>query len=126
MAYLAGRKLRASELAYGPWVPLSLQAGWSQRTGYHEPAARLSPDGSRVELRGGLSGGTTTAGTVFAVLDADLRPTASVSFAVSANDSGSGGTAGNPRVFVRTNGNMEIWGIAGSSPIHIDGCGFSI
>ncbi|NIJ10632.1 hypothetical protein FHU38_000976 [Saccharomonospora amisosensis] len=126
MHFLAGQKLRASDLNEGPWVPLTLLAGWVQRTGYYVPAVRLLMDESTVQLRGGLSGGTVTAGTVFATLAAEFRPAASVSFAVSANDSGAGGAAGNPRVFVRTNGNMEIWGIAGTSPFHIDGCSFSI
>lgn len=125
-AVMVRKKLAAEDpnaaLTVETWHTLTLQNGWSTRAGYYAPACKLTPDG-RVWLRGGLTGGTFTNGTIIATLPAGYRPAASVSMPLS-NNTTSGSGSGNPRLFVRTSGNIEIWLVGGD--FHIDGCSFSI
>jgi hypothetical protein len=82
------------------WNTLGLQNGWHQAPGV--VAASYHQDGSFLELRGGLNGGTT--GSVIATLPAGLRPGADQWFTVvTANNQ----TAA---LLVRSDGTISLYG----------------
>lgn len=108
MAFLAGQKLRASELNPGAWQVLSLTNGWAPRAGYYVPSYRL--DGDEVELVGGLINGTATNGTVVGTLASGFWPAADQPLPCLANNGNMYG------VFIRTNGDIELFHSEGASP----------
>jgi hypothetical protein len=79
--FLSLENERVSSSATG-WTPLVLQNGWHQAAAVDQPS--WSQDGSRIELRGGLSGGTT--GQVIAQLPPNERPETAEWYAVVTAD----------------------------------------
>lgn len=112
MAFLAGQKLRASELAPGPWQPVTFVNGWTNLGGtWSTVAYRKHPTGL-VELRGACLGGTIANGTTLYVLPTGYRPTAGhEAHAVANLTSGSA----DPLIRILSTGEVQIYGMAAST-----------
>lgn len=96
---------------------LSLQNGWVHRSGFLQPHAKLTPDGT-VMFSGTVDSGTNSDGTVMGTVPPGLEPNANVSFSP-------GTYSGAGRIQINTSGNMVLWGITSGS-IFLDGCSYAL
>lgn len=102
------------------WVAPSLLNSWANFGGSYS-AAGYRKVGSRVFLRGLLTGGTKTDGTSLFVLPSGFVPFGIERFATSVNVASS--TA---RIVVDTSGNVTIFGIPTGSNVGVSGISFFV
>lgn len=95
------------------WTTLTLANGWSNLgSPYNFLDYGLTPSGN-VRMRGVVTSGTKTDGTVIATLPAGFRPPNDKLIGVG---NGSGGTVNNPNARIRAaTGNIEIFGMAAAT-----------
>jgi hypothetical protein len=113
---LAGKQ---ATIADSGWTNATLSASWVTIGGsYSTPGYRKV--GSSVYLRGTLSGGLITDGTVILTLPVGYRPTASERFSMSSS------TSGAMRALIGSDGTVSIYGVTSGATIGLSGIRFFV
>lgn len=103
------------------WMNLTLQNGWSDLSAdTSKPKYTKINDGNIVFLRGIITGGTTTGGTVIANLPKGYRPLTIDAYPIASN-----GGSGNGRLIINPNGDLTIGSITNNADITIHGYFFA-
>lgn len=97
----------------GAWTNITLANGWSNfGAPYSNAQARIASDGF-VHLRGLLTTGTRTDGTIIGTLPAGMLPPTQKYLSTTSNVANL--SASNPQIVVDTAGNLKIFGISAYS-----------
>lgn len=104
------------------WIDLTLENGWAQLSssdGVLPQYSKLS-NSNIIYLRGIITGGTTTTGTVITKLPMGFRPLKIEAFPIASN-----GGSGNGRAIISPNGEVSIGNVTNNSDVTIHGYFFA-
>lgn len=107
--------------ARGGWTTIPLTGGWSNFSG--RQVASYRKVGDQVEMRGTLTGGTITDGTILCTLPANFRPPAHDNYPCASSGGPDGGGA---YLYVTSTGQVQLWQASNNGMVGLRGVSFSI
>lgn len=118
--------LRAAEFGAEEWQPVAFNeaAGWRNfGNGWDTVQFRRRPLTREVDLKGAMLGDNKSEGVIVFVLPEGYRPPYAVQMAIARITTD---VADEPRVRIRANGEVLIWGMSGTttSTVTLDGVSF--